>query len=142
MAGPGFQNGIRRLISYAFLGNLSRDLQERLEQGVSLYHAGHATVTSSVVNVFGYSLLAAYVGPEDEKLGAAVFGAMYGFVEMAVCILKIRPMRCIEPATMKEGAMPYDPIYEDDAKWGRVYEGGVASLPGKVVSIPLELMLR
>ena len=112
-------------------GNLSMNLQERIEKiSRGLYDARMSTMITYILNPVIYSVLggycsANYFSPNSEQeglLGAAgiILGIVYGATESSI------------RAGINDNK-------ERKAKYGATY--GIASLPGKIISLPFDVAL-
>ncbi len=108
--------GITKFITYPTLGNMTEDLQERLEKrvGEDWYNAKNATEASLGSNILSYMALGAAIGHQDPAASATgvIIGFAYGL--LAEC-------------------GPRQLISEDEAG---------ASLPGYILTKPIELGIK
>ncbi len=127
-AGKSGARGLAQVVckaSYPILGNLSHNLQGRIQHmvGENYYDAEDATTVSYISNllVYNYGLASLYdLKPTDtfgRHMSIAFFGSAFALIE---------------------GAIRWA-IDHDEAKKSPLSSGGCASLAGKLVSLPFDL---
>jgi len=100
--------------SYPILGNLSRSIQNKIEEASSYYYNGEmATGVSGVSNLIAYPSAAYFLFPDTPV--APMLGAVAGLAELAI-----------------RGGISANPL-------GSEYDSfPTASLPGKIISLPFD----
>jgi hypothetical protein len=105
--------------TYPLLGNLSQEIQERIEGNSfppKMYRGAIATPISAISNLALYPILVYHLSNGNSKY--ALGGLVYSMVEMAARTIFSEP-------------------YSESSKFTRPN----ASLPGKIISLPLEGIL-